>query len=408
MNNIIRFQEKENKRMTRLQKVQLEQSKTREDIAGILDKDERTDADNEMLSTLTKRSQALELDTRAAIVADGDDKTITTQTIDTETRELDGLIQRSDVGTIFDAALDGRVTDGATRELQDHFGMNSNHVPLALIQRAFTPVPGEIGANQNAIIPAVFPMSSASWAGVDMPTVPVGQSIYTVMDTDTVASDYNAGTSVSETTGAFTANVLEGRRVQASFFYRREDRAKLAGLDSALRQNLSDALSSGIDKYILTKANTGLLEFGTDPTASTAEEAFASYRKVIYAAVDGRYAGDTSGVRILVGPATYAHMASKYRSNTADDSVLDSIMRISGGVRASAHVPDAVSTVQQAVVIRGMEYKHAVAPLWDGVEVITDNVTKAATGEIVLTAVLLMNFKVVRAAGYTRYGLKIA
>ena len=30
--------------MTRLQKVQLEQSKVREDIAGILDKEERTDA----------------------------------------------------------------------------------------------------------------------------------------------------------------------------------------------------------------------------------------------------------------------------------------------------------------------------------------------------------------------------
>ena len=86
--------------------------------------------------------------------------------------------------------------------------MNSNHVPLALIQRAFTPVPSDFGANQNAIIPAVFPMSAASWAGVDMPTVPVGQSIYTVMDTETVASDYNAGTSVGETTGAFTANVL--------------------------------------------------------------------------------------------------------------------------------------------------------------------------------------------------------
>ena len=234
-----------------------------------------------MLSTLTKRSAALELDVRSAIIADGDDKpTVTTQTIDSATRELDNLIQRADVSTIFDAALDGRQTTGETAELQSHFNMNSNCVPLALLTRAFTPVPSDVGADQHAIIPAVFPMSAASWAGVDQPVVPVGQSIYTVMDTETVASDYNAGTSVDETTGAFTANVLEGRRVQASFLYRREDRAKLSGLDSALRQNLSDALSSGIDKYILTKAGTGLLEFGTDPTASTAEETFASYRKV--------------------------------------------------------------------------------------------------------------------------------
>ena len=102
--------------MTRLQKVQIQLSEIRENIAGILDKDERTDADNDMLSTLTKRSASAGVrHVRAAIVADGDDKTITTQTIDTETRELDGLIQRSDVGTIFDATLDGRVTDGATR-----------------------------------------------------------------------------------------------------------------------------------------------------------------------------------------------------------------------------------------------------------------------------------------------------
>ena len=64
--------------------------------------------------------------------------------------------------------------------------------------------------------------------------------------------------------------------------------------------------------------------------------------------------------------------------------------------------------IQQAVVIRGMQYKHAVAPLWDGLEILVDPYSKSDTGEIVLTAVLLMNFKVVRAAGYTRYGLKIA
>ena len=43
----------------------------------------------------------------------------------------------------------------------------------------------------------------------------------------------------------------------------------------------------------------------------------------------------------------------------------------------------------------------AVAALWDRV-IIDDNVTKAQTGEVVLTAVLYAAFKVVRVAGFAR------
>ena len=102
--------------------------------------------------------------------------------------------------------------------------------------------------------------------------------------------------------------------------------------------NLRNSLSSGLDKYVLTKTDTGLLEAGTDPTAG-AVESFASYRKAIFDAVDGRYAMDASGVKLLVGSGTYQHMSGLYRGNNADDSALDSVMRISGGVRVSAHVP---------------------------------------------------------------------
>ena len=45
---------------------------------------------------------------------------------------------------------------------------------------------------------------------------------------------------------------------------------------------------------------------------------------------------------------------------------------------------------------------------WDGVTIVYDEVTKAATGEIVLTAVMLANFAVLRADGYTRRAFKLA
>ena len=101
-------------------------------------------------------------------------------------------------------------------------------------------------------------------------------------------------------------------------------------------------------------------------------------------------------------------MALEYRGNNADDSALDSLNRVSGGVRVSAHVAAKTNAnVQEAVVARGKQYRHAVAPIWEGVSLIPDEVTKAATGEIVLTAVMLMNFKIIREAGYKRFSFKV-
>ena len=390
--------------MTHLQRRQIEQSEIREQIAEILNAE--GEPDREALASLTKRSQDLELEIRAATIADGGVKETETRTTDPESRELEGLITRSNLGEVFDAAISHGQTSGAIRELQEHFGMNGNQVPLELIKRAYTPAPTDVGANMAPIIQPVFPQSAAAWCGVDMPSVPAGQAVYPVLTNNDAAADVDAGSSVSEITGAFTSDVLKPRRIQASFFYRREDAALFAGMDSALRQNLSDSLSSGLDKYVLT-ADGGLLDHGTDPTAGTVET-FASYRKAIFDAVDGRYAPDTAGVRLLVGPASYGHMSGLYRGNNADDSALDSVMRISGGVRVSAHVPAAASDIQQAVLARGLGYRHAIAPIWDGVTLIPDEVTKAATGEIVLTAIMLANFKVLRADGYQRKAFKLA
>ena len=41
-----------------------------------------------------------------------------------------------------------------------------------------------------------------------------------------------------------------------------------------------------------------------------------------------------------------------------------------------------------------------VAPVWEGVTLIPDEVTKAANGQIVVTAVMLYSVKLLRAAGF--------
>ena len=208
--------------------------------------------------------------------------------------------------------------------------------------RAVTPAPANVGLNQAEILPGVFPQSCGAFLGVDMPTVPVGEAIYPVLATNPTVHTPAENATAADTTGSFTADVLSPSRLQAAFFYSREDRARFAGMDSALRTNLSEALMDGLDKQIIAGTNGFLGSSGlTDPSNPGSEADFAAYRALVYdaAVVDGLYAHDAMGVRLVVGPATYAHAAGKYRSNNADDSAIDSLMNLSGGVKVSAHVP---------------------------------------------------------------------
>ena len=393
--------------MTEKQKVEIRLSEVKKGLNELGSKTELSDEDRTQFDGLKKEYGDLEVRYQTLTLAETEpEKKETKGTPEAiERRELEA---RCSVGSIFTAAMEHRSTDGAERELQTELGLSDNFIPLCLIEhRAITPAPTETGQMQSSIVPAVFPMGAAAFLGVDIPTVAVGDAVYPVLTNNVPAADFAEVANVVETTGSFTAEVLTARRIQASFFYSREDRARFAGMDEALRMNLNDALSSGLDKYILTKTNLGLLDFGTDPTAGT-EETFATYREAIFSQVDGRYAMTAADICTLVGGDTFAHMAGKYRGNSADDSALDSLSRVSGGVRVSAHVAAKTNAnVQEAVVARGKQYRHAVAPIWEGIQLIPDEVTKAATGEIVITAVMLMNFKIIREAGYKRFSFKV-
>ena len=148
--------------MTKTQKIQLAMSEKRQrlnELLGIVET--RSEEQQSELETLTGEIQKLEPELRAAIAA-APDPVVETRTNDTpEGRELRELTARASAGDIFRAALEHRSTEGATREIQDHFKLGSNQVPLAMLQsvehRAVTPAPADVGTQQAEIIPYVFP-----------------------------------------------------------------------------------------------------------------------------------------------------------------------------------------------------------------------------------------------------------
>ena len=389
--------------MTRLQKLQLRQSEVRASMGALLDTpdEKRAESFNDDLSQLTGQMRSLEGEIQAALVA-GEPEPVEDKTKDTpEDRELRQLIDRSNVGEIFDAALEKRSIDGATRELQQHYRLASNMVPLDLLEtRAVTPAPADVGQGLRAIVPWVFPSGVAAFLSIPTPRVPVGEAVYPVLTSELTVGAPAEGASQAETTGAFSADVLSPSRIQASFFYSREDRARFAGMDAALRMNLSEGLMDGLDAQILV-GTQGLLT-GTklsNNNVSTVTSFDDYIDNFAYGRVDGRYADTAGALRVVVGAGTYAHMGSVYRNNSVDRTVLDRLMEIVGGLRVSAHVP-AVASQKQNAVIRLGQRMDAVAPLWEGISIIPDEITGAKKGEISITAVMLFSMKILRTDGF--------
>ena len=353
---------------------------------------------------------------RAALVIAGDAPVTHIETRSAEGREFRGLVTRSNVGEIFDAALGKRAVDGASAELQKHYGLDPNQIPLALLvrswpdadqleTRAVTPAPGNVGEIQQSIVPYVFPMSAASFLGVNMPTVGVGEQVYPVLTATLAVGTPAENAAQAETTGGFSADVLAPGRLQASFFYSREDRARFAGMDAALRENLSAGLSDGLDKDILNGTN-GLFNGTNLPdNAQTTDDTFDTYlSNLCWNQIDGRYAAMAKDLAMVVGAATYKDLGATYRNTSVDRSALDRLMELTSGVRVSAHVPAPSSNRQDVVIKRGMSMT-AISPVWEGVTIIPDEVTKAGAGQIVITAVMLYAMKVLRTgAGLVKQG----
>ena len=325
-------------------------------------------------------------------------------------RDFRELIKNANVGEIFDAAVNHRAVDGATAEIQKHYGLDSNVVPLALLMRsmpeddletrAITPAPANVGKEQHSIIPYVFPQSAATFLGISMPSVGVGEQIYPVLTSKLDVGTPAEGVDQAETTGAFSTETLKPGRIQSAFEYSIEDRARFAGMDSALRENLSMGLADGLDRQVLVGTNgllTGTVLANNNVSTVTG---YADYRdQFVYGRIDGRYASVAADIRILMGAATYAHAASQYRGNNDNTDALSQLMGASSGVRVSAHVPAVASSKQNAVVRLG-SYNDFVAPVWEGITILDDQITKAKSGTLIITAVMLFAMKLLRSDGF--------
>ena len=226
--------------MTRLQKIQIAQSECREAINVLINTDDRTDAQNGELRTLTATMAGHEVEYRAALSVEGDSEREAREAaqaagVDSETRERLELRSRSTLGAFVAAALSGRLPGGAEAEYAAAHHAPAGSIPLDLWEtdrpretRAVTPAPATgTGVTVAPVQPFVFAPSIAPRLGIDMPSVGSGGYSEMTITTAPPASAKAKSADADDTAGALTAVTANPRRLSARMSVSLEDVASV-------------------------------------------------------------------------------------------------------------------------------------------------------------------------------------
>ena len=270
--------------MTPKQKLELEQSKNRSEIAAILntEADKRSDSWETDLEGLSKRAQSLELELRAALVMGEETTEETTEkteestedTADLERRELEKSI---DFEPYLRAALSGRgVASGPEAEFNQEFGLSAEQFPLQLLTRGDdlgdlekrAAIDGDAKVSQGTWIDRLFADTAAMRLGVTFPSVSPGVAAYPV--TAAGGTPAQRGRTQAAAAGVYTATVTELKPTRNAVHgvYSIEDNARLPGLADAIGRDMRAAMVERIDRTIFV-GDDGANENTADITGLT-------------------------------------------------------------------------------------------------------------------------------------------
>ena len=418
--------------MTESQKLALQLSETRQKLNELLavKETELTDEQRNELREKTDAYPALEERYRAALIAE---ETTEGKAADEtgEGAEFRGLVEKVELRAYLVEAMTGREADGEAKELREAvFGdyARAGLVPweALLVDRpgageeradATTNAPSDVGATQRPVLGRVFADTAAMFLGVEMPNVGVGEANFPVLSSGATGQFKAKGDAKDAEAATIGAEVLTPKRLTARYVFGVEDAARLGGMEEALRMDLSGALGEALDKQILTGSGVapslqGFVDDGGIPAPAGADPTsvatWPEFIRLASSGVDGRYARNLMGVRTLVNPASY-QLAASLLDTTGSATASDYLIQRSAGFMASALLPDASNDIADTLIYRAaMGAGSAVAPVFGGLELIRDMYTKAAEGEVAVTAIMLADFAILRAAAYQRGKVKIA
>ena len=374
--------------MTPSQRITIRLSECRQKLNELLGVENRSDEQQAELERLTGEVQTLEPELRAAIAAEPDPQTRTTDTGDPEVRERLELRGKARLGGFLRAALQGRLPAGAEAEYATSLGAADGEIPLDLFEAdrpetradVTTPAPASgTGATLAPIQPFVFAQSIAPRLGITMPSVGSGSYSQATISTALTAAAKAKGGAQESTKATLTPLTANPRRISARLSIAAEDVAQIgqANFEAALRQNAQMALSDEYDEQCIAGNGTapnveGLIDQLTNPADPTAVATFDAYLKAFSDQIDGLWASMLSEVAIVANVDAYKLSATKFRDvgtnngHRGDVSFADYARTHTGGWWTNKRMPATAGNIARGIVHRKGRpgLTTAVHPTW--------------------------------------------
>lgn len=410
--------------MTRKQKLEIERSTKVQRLNELLGMDEEklTDEHRAEMDAITTRMSGLEVEMRAAITAEAAEEAEARGMFgnngDGEAAEIRALRAKVRTGHYVTAALEQRAADGAEAEYNAAIKIAGNKLPLSLLapveERATTDV--DTQTMPRRWLDRLFAGTAAERVGVTMESVADGVASYPVTTAGASAAQRAKSEVTADAAWTIGTSELKPTRNSVRLVFNSEDTARVPGLSEALEREIRMALTEGIDRAIFL-GDTGA--GGTDAditgltTAGITEVDITQASKVkgpetltaFTGLVDGIHATGLGDLRTVAAIGAWRLWESTVINSTADNMTLAAFLRTAGLSWSSrGEIETGTSNDDFAAFIgrtRGIAGA-AVAPVWEGAQLIRDMYTGAAKGETALTLIYLWNFGIVRASNFAR------
>jgi len=376
------------------------------------------------IEKLTAEHRSATSQLEAAIIAEAADREKVAADADGDAgdRERRELRNKASVSKYFQAVAGHRL-DGPEQELNAELSLDRNQIPIELFERekrTITAAPGTVGVNIGLTQPYIFAPSIGMMMGVDMPMVPSGTYAVPIITTALTAGARAKDTDQAATAAAFTVQSMTPKQVSARLELNISDIAAAGtNLESALRSNLSMALSAELDNQLINGDGTGnnlagffkqLTDASADATLLSFDHGLAKLSDLI----DGLWATETTHIRQIVGVDTYK-LAAKLTSIPATGgkgelTLADYLRMHSGGFSTNSRMPATASKKQKGLALRSgvSGLMTSVCAHWGSIS-IDDPYSNSAKGQKNLSIhVLVSDLQIVQAGAYSEVEYKVA
>ena len=408
--------------MTHLSRLQLRAGEIRARIAELATSEEPDTETRAELDTLRTEYIANEKRQGDLIIA-GDVPPDPIET-GTEDRELDELRSNVDFSRYLAASLARTGVQGAELEYNDHLGLPADHFPLEMLTRdaddeleTRAAVDGDAARSQSSWIERLFSDTAAAQLGVQMPSVAPGVSAYPLLGS--TANPVQRGRTQASADATITATVTEIKPTRSSVraTYRIEDNARLPGFAEAIGRDLRGAMTEKIDRTVFlgddganenTADITGFTTMTnlTELTLTQANKVKADeVLKLLAGLIDGKYAASMADINVVATVGSNQLWLGTIHNSAASNETIAGFLRANGvtwTTRGDIETATANDDFGAFVGLNRGIANTAVAPVWMGAQLITDQYTGAAKGEVSLTLSYLWGFQVPRKANYRR------